>query len=226
VADLELLTIKIQQMTIESTNDNNSTNSAITYSECYSALVLKPEILCHPHIPKPLHGVAPREIKGQNWWDETRQKTYKSTDYHCVACGVAKSEAKKHKWLEAHEFWNIDYNTGICEVKSIEPLCHYCHNFIHSGRLSMIIGKEKSKQEVIDILEHGFKVLAENNLKAFYFTVDFAKRIGAKTFGVEKYTPTVNEKLKWTDFKLIFEGNEYFSKFKSQSEWQSFYNAL
>jgi len=35
VAVLELLTIKIQQMTIESTNDNNSTNPAITYSECY-----------------------------------------------------------------------------------------------------------------------------------------------------------------------------------------------
>jgi hypothetical protein len=90
----------------------------------------------------------------------------------------------------------------------------------------MIIGKEKTKQEAIDILEHGFKVLAENNLKAFYFTVDFANRIGAKTFGVKKYTPTVNNELKWTDFKLIFEGNEYFSKFKSQSEWQSFYNAL
>ena len=213
-------------MTIKSTDLQNSTNPAITYSECYSALILKPEILCHPHIPKPLHGVNPREIKGQNWWDEARQKAYKSTDYHCVACGVAKSEAKKHKWLEAHEFWNIDYNTGICEVKSIEPLCHYCHNFIHSGRLSMIVGKEKSKQEVIDILEHGFKVLAENDLKAFYFTVDFAKRIGAKTFGVEKYIPNVNQKLKWADFKLIFEGNEYFSKFKSQSEWQSFYNAL
>jgi DNA (cytosine-5)-methyltransferase 3A len=35
VADLELLTFKIQQMTIESTKDNNSPNPAITYSECY-----------------------------------------------------------------------------------------------------------------------------------------------------------------------------------------------
>ena len=32
---LELLTIKIQQMTIESTNDNIPTTPAITYSECY-----------------------------------------------------------------------------------------------------------------------------------------------------------------------------------------------
>ena len=36
MADLELLTLKIKQMIIESTNDNNSTNPAITYSECYA----------------------------------------------------------------------------------------------------------------------------------------------------------------------------------------------
>jgi len=36
VADLELLTIKIQQMIIESTNDNTPTTPAITYSECYA----------------------------------------------------------------------------------------------------------------------------------------------------------------------------------------------
>jgi len=36
VADLELLTIKIQQMIIESTNNNIPTAPAITYSECYA----------------------------------------------------------------------------------------------------------------------------------------------------------------------------------------------
>jgi len=36
VAVLELLTIKIQQMTIESTDLQNSTTPAITYSECYA----------------------------------------------------------------------------------------------------------------------------------------------------------------------------------------------
>jgi DNA modification methylase len=36
VAVLELLTIKIQQMTIESTNLQNSTNPAITYNGCYA----------------------------------------------------------------------------------------------------------------------------------------------------------------------------------------------
>jgi DNA modification methylase len=40
VADLELLTIKIQQMTIERTNDNTPTTPAITYSECYAQVFL------------------------------------------------------------------------------------------------------------------------------------------------------------------------------------------
>ena len=40
MAELELLTIKIQQMNIESTDDNNSTNTAITYSECYAQVFL------------------------------------------------------------------------------------------------------------------------------------------------------------------------------------------
>lgn len=170
---------------------------------------LIPEILCHPNIPQPLHGINPRTIKGNEWWDTIRQEVYKSTNYCCSACGVHKSEAKKHKWLEAHEFWQIDYNTGICIVNDIKPLCHYCHNFIHSGRLSMIIDKEKSKSEVIEILEHGFRILKANNLKCFPFTQYFAKQIGANTFGVLAYQLKVNPNLKESDFVLIFEGKEY-----------------
>ena len=204
---------------------NKLYTSIIDYFNSKNNSYLKPEILCHPHIPKPLHGLAPREIKGKEWWDGIRQEAYKKYDYHCVACGVHKSEAKKHKWLEAHEFWNIDYNTGICEIKSIEPLCHYCHNFIHSGRLSMIINKEKTMEEVIDILEHGFKILSSNKLKAFYHTIGLAEYIGARTYGVQPYY--VNDSnLDWNDYKLIFEGNEYHSKFKSFDEWFDFYSNL
>lgn len=191
--------------------------------ESNNPLTLKPEILCHPNIPKPLHGVAPREIKGTEWWDTTRKEAYRSTNYHCVACGVHKSEAKKHKWLEAHEFWKIDYNTGVCEITSIEPLCHYCHNFIHSGRLSMIIGKEKSIKEVKEILEHGFIILSKNNLKAFPYTLDLARKLKANTYNVEEYEIINNPNLKWSDFKLIFEGKEYKSKFNSQQDWQNHY---
>jgi len=184
---------------------------------------LKPEILTHPNIPKPLHGINPRTIMGQTWWNKTRQQVYASTNYHCIACGVPKEKAEVHQWLEAHEYWDIDYDKGICKVISIEPLCHYCHNFIHSGRLGMIVGIEKSQYQVIRILEHGFKILSENNLKCFPSTLDLAKRLNAKTFGVKAYKLSINPHIEWLDWKLIFDDKEYKSEFKNIDEWHNFY---
>lgn len=183
---------------------------------------LKPDILCHPNIPKPLHGIAPRSIMGDDWWNEERQKVYQSTDYHCIACGVHKTEAKKHQWLEAHEFFDIDYSTGICKIKSIEPLCHYCHNFIHSGRLSMIIGKEKTEDEVIEILEHGFSILSKNKLKSFPFTLQLAEEIGAKTYGVKPYKIKLKN-IQWSDWVLIWQDKKYRSRYDSYEDWQKHY---
>lgn len=184
---------------------------------------MKPEILTHPNIPKPLHGLNPRTLLGKDWWDMTREAAQVRTGYKCACCGVPKHRARKHQWLEGHEYFDIDYQTGVCEVISIEPLCHYCHNFIHSGRLSVIIGKEKTKSEAIDILEHGFNILNENNLECFPFTLDLANSLGADTFGVQSYSLAINKELKWTDYVLILNGKEYKSKFKNETEWRNQY---
>lgn len=183
-------------------------------------LELHPEILMHPNIPKPLHEVNPRNIMGQVAWDKVRQEAYASTGYRCIACGVHKSEAKGHQWLEAHEFYDIDYAAGRVEIKKIIPLCHYCHNFIHSGRLSMVLGKEKTEQEVVDILEHGFKVLSENDLPAFHFTVHLAHELGAETYGVEPAITPDGETPAWEDWRLVWRGVEYPPKYKTYQEWK------
>ena len=184
----------------------------------------KPEILTHPNIPKPLHGVSPRTILGEEAWNKIRKEVYKKYDYHCAACGVHKSEAKKHKWLEAHEYWNINNWTGECEVVSIEPLCHYCHNFIHSGRLKMIVGKEKTIDEVKDILSHGISVLKQRRLKMFVTTAELADKLNIDRQGVDSYAPLVNPSLKWGDYVLIFEGKRYPSKFESYDDWKDYYS--
>ncbi len=44
---------------------------------------------------------------GQTKWNKIRQDVYRSTDYHCIACGVHKSEAKWPDRLEAHECYTI-----------------------------------------------------------------------------------------------------------------------
>lgn len=184
---------------------------------------LIPEILMQPNIPKPLHGIAPRTIEGATWWNKKRKEVYSKTDDHCVACGVHKSEAKGRKWMEAHELWDIDYDNGITTIKDIVPLCHYCHNFIHSGRLSAIVGKDKSNNEVKSILEHGFSILANNKLKCFPGTLDLAHSLGADTFDVEAYDVKSENSIKWGDWKVIYNGKEYKSKFKDYDEWEKYY---
>jgi len=185
-------------------------------------LKLKPEILAHPNIPKPMHGLSPRTIEGEDWWNKVRQDVYDKYDHHCIACGVFKLDAKGHKWLEAHEYWSINYRKGICKIKSIEPLCHYCHNFIHSGRLRMIMGKEKSVREVKAILEHGFKILSENNLDCFPSALHLSNMVGANTYGVKAYS-LPNVEIPWEKWYLLWNRKKYYSKFASYEAWRRFY---
>lgn len=185
-----------------------------------SVFELHPEVLMHPNIPKPLHEVNPRNIMGKERWDVVRQEAYRSTDFHCIACGVHKQDAKGPKWLEAHEFYNIDYAAGRVEIDRIIPLCHFCHNFIHSGRLYMIMGEQKTEEEVIEILEHGFKILSKHGLAAFPFTLNFAEHIGAETYGVLPDIRPDGETPAWGDWRLVWEGKEYPPKYKTYEEWR------
>ena len=164
----------------------------------------RPEILLHPNIPKPMHGLAPRVIMGDAWWNENRQIAYRSTDFHCAACGVHKRDAKYHQWLEAHELYEMDYENGKMIFKELVPLCHSCHNFIHSGRLQVLVDKgeiPESKQR--DILKHGKQII---------------KAAGLKT----PKPPT--RCAEWSKWRMVFNGQEYKGKFKSFDAWMDFYN--
>lgn len=165
---------------------------------------MNPEILCHPNIPKPLHGVAPRVIMGKEWWDENRQRAYKRAGYCCEACGIPKAEAKYHQWLEAHEYYTYDYQKGTVTFSHLVALCHACHNFIHNGRMQMLVQRgEMSQEKYDDIMEHGISVIKEHNL-------------------TQKYNNRHSEPFRaaWKDIKLIFNGTEYGPSTKSFTEWQ------
>lgn len=159
----------------------------------------RPEILLHPNIPKPLHGVNPRSIKGKEWWDIERQKAYASTDYHCLACGVYKSEADYHQWLEAHELYDYDYKKGRLTFIELVPLCHCCHNYIHSGRMQALVDKgEMEFDKMVFIRKRGDKIVKDNKLK-------------------RPKPPT--KCAEWSKWRLIFDGKEYAPKFKNYAEW-------
>ncbi|MEK6881360.1 MAG: hypothetical protein AABY22_17185 [Nanoarchaeota archaeon] len=123
-------------------------------------MIVNPAILLHPQIPKTLHGIAPRKIFGDAWWDTERQKAYASTNYHCLACGVHKLKARYHKWLEAHETYLYNYCKGRLIFEEVVPLCHACHNSIHTGRMSKLVENgEMTKIKEQEILDHKSLIL-------------------------------------------------------------------
>jgi hypothetical protein len=185
----------------------------------------RPKLLSSTHIPKPLHGLNPRILLGKTWWDKKRQEVYASTDFHCACCGVPKADAKKHKWLEAHEIVTVNYSTGICEIKEIVPLCHYCHMFIHSGFLYSTMGTKSgnSKAEIKKILKHGFKLLNAYGLECYPTTFQMAKEFEVDTYPCRAYSMP-KSKLPWKAYTLLFQGKTYKSKFKNANEWRKYYS--
>lgn len=193
----------------------------------------QPEILLHPNIPKPLHGLNPRSIMGQEWWDVERQKAYASTNFHCLACGVHKSRAIIHKWLEAHEYYNFDYPHGTITIEKIIPLCHACHNFIHSGRLMKLLFRgEVSEQTFWEIVKHGVSLLHKNSLGHNPFMLGVIRQVSdafpypkwvAPLLTIAPKYPSGGENVPWGDWRLIFNGKSYAPLHKSFEEWKKYY---
>ena len=165
-----------------------------------------PSILCHPNIPKPLQGVAPRKIAGDTWWKRERERVLAISEYCCQACDthVTKVLGKK-KWLEAHEFYMYDYEKGRLTFEKVVTLCPYCHSFIHSGRLEMLYNTGEIDDETYEaILAHGNSVLKAAGLTARWQT---------------RHDHLCS--VPWEDWRLVFRGVEYGPSSKSFSDWEN-----
>lgn len=163
----------------------------------------RPEILFHPNIPKPLHGMSPRTIFGHKWWESRRRFAYLESRYHCVACGVYKTKARYHQWLEAHELYEFDYKNGRLIFKEIVALCHACHNYIHSGRMQILVRRGKMPElKMEEILEHGDSIIRKAKLR---------------------WTKSPKECAPWDAWRLVIAGKEYKGKFATYNDWRDFY---
>lgn len=199
-------------------------------------LKLRPEILQHSNIPKPLHGMAPREILGKAWWDKTRKAVYAKQDFKCIACGVHKMDAKYHNHIEAHEYYDMDYAKGCMEIKEIVGLCHSCHAYIHSGRTNMMMQSGKiGQQRALGIMRHGFKVLKKAGLEPWHgHCQTYLNMLDFLGLPIDKSLISTTKRLtreqdvgkiqqNWSKWHLIIDGERHYGKFKSMQEWENHY---
>lgn len=151
-----------------------------------------------------MHGLAPRVVLGATWWNAERKKAYLSTDFHCVACGIPKHLAACFKHLEAHETYEIDYLKGLMRYVEAVPLCHYCHNFIHRGRLEVLleIGKVPHGKYVA-IIQHGDRVVSQARLVVpSLYSGPFAA---------------------WGKWRLAIGRRRYKGLFKNEAAWEKYH---
>ena len=194
----------------------------------------RPELLQHPRLPMPLHGLNPRTLKGADWWDGVRRQAYAAHGQRCWACGVPAAEAIFSQRLEAHEAYRIDYKKQVAEMVEVVALCHACHNFIHNGRLLNLLGSGQIAPEMfVEILRHGFAVLRAARLKPHLHAVEACeegfKLMKARGLALPEWAGQIEalraKALKpkvetgWEKWRLVIDGTAYAPLFASEKEW-------
>lgn len=197
-------------------------------------LELRPELLTHPNVPKPLHNTNPRTILGDSWWNDVKAKAKRLSEYTCYACGkLAEQDKFEKRWLHAHESYKVDYNKTLVTYEETVALCYSCHMFIHSGRLYSVYQKgEVTYDEIKYILERGLLILNNSKLETFVGTLAVCRELGIldayepRKLGIDKEVNTIVEAEigKWSDWRMSIQGKLYKGKFKTFKEWEDYYS--
>lgn len=201
-------------------------------------------LLTMPNIPMPLHGEGcqPRTIIGKTEWDKMRRQCYADADDVCEISGVKLNGKRGDTNLHhSHELFEYDYETLTATF--IRPVCisPTMHNFIHSGRaITCYKNHEKlwDKTRMLSIAEAGFKVINQWNRQhpddeslRVYETVlswldepslhdemqALIDQYQIEFWGVPNRSEWDNA---WGKWKLVYNGNEYYSPYQSRDEWE------
>jgi hypothetical protein len=120
---------------------------------------------------------------------------------------VPKAKAKGRQWLEGHEWYRIDYPAGRMYYEHTVALCHYCHNYIHVGRLKDLLIKNMIPQaKYVAIIQHGERLLSEAGLPPR-----------------QVYTGPCAP---WADWRLVLEGKEYPPLYETLEEWTAAHSTM
>lgn len=193
-------------------------------------------ILSGPNLPKPLHGVNPRTYMGSVTWDKLRKRTYFMAGYKCQICGADCSEPGA---MDAHELYDINYWGGTSTFSKVVGICKKCHNFYHSGRLLTLYKQGNplyTKEKVLDIVEHGFKLIHDWNethpdepkLKAYETFIEYYKNDTLKPemeklidkYDISFWGEDKKRIADWEDWVLIYGKTKIPTPYKDYEAWE------
>jgi hypothetical protein len=98
--------------------------------------------------------------------------------------------------------YDIDYLLGTAVYVETVPLCHYCHAYIHDGRLLSLLEEGKITQaKYVAVIQHGDDVLRQAGLLSLRGRV---------------YDGPIAD---WSDWRMIVQGKEYEPKFADIHAW-------
>lgn len=194
------------------------------------------QILAGPNLVKPLHGMNPRTIMGDNAWGKLRKRTYYLANYKCQICG---EDCSSPGAMDAHELYSINYVTGEARFAKVIGICKNCHNFYHSGRMFTLCKNKNplyQPEKVLSIVEHGFRLIYEWNkkhhrkdkIKAYAIFLEYLKQPElAETmeklidkYEMEFWGEDTKHICDWEDWKLIFGKREYPTPYKDYQAWE------
>jgi hypothetical protein len=185
-----------------------------------------------------MHGLNPRLLLGQDWWDRQRHAAYAKRNFHCWACGIPRRDAV----LEGHEEYEVNYEVGRMTFLRVVALCPLCHSFVHSGRLTA-----KHRQGKLDgdtfkfIITHGLDILERAGLLPWPPTVEMvlleARSSGWRKIGnysIAKLTKLLAQSnagfrepssfAEWGLWRLVIDGREFEPIYKSMAAWAKAYS--
>lgn len=189
-------------------------------------------LITMPNVPRPLHGLPPREIMGKTMWNKVRKRCYYNAEYRCEICGD--DPQKGH--LHAHELYSYNFMEGTGRFERCVAICKQDHDFIHSGRLITMYKNNNPlypKSYVLGVVEKGFNLICEYNkvtkgekLRAYATFLEYLKvpsieqemRALIEKYNIKFYSEPKHI-AKWGEWRLLYGNKEYPTPYANQEEW-------
>lgn len=202
-------------------------------------------LLTMPNIPKPLHGdgMQPRTIVGKTEWDKMRKACYEEHDDVCEICGT-KCRSTREGDLplhQCHELFSYDFVECIAKFERLCCICYRCHMFIHSGRAITMYRNHNpwhTKDYMVDLARHGFELISKWNklhpdeepLRLWSTIVGWCNEPSLGNaisqmiddYDIHFYSApnAMGENGTWNKWKLIYDGEEYYSPYQDDRDWE------